>query len=442
MTYSNEELEEIFCEYQGIKDDFVHTKVARDDAQEDEFHAHEMADVCGKEQITNEDIMGVVCSIYAAVQNNKSNVSAKLHAIDRKLVAIEEKLSTMAAIVSKAAERRATDPADSSRNTTTTRSGGGGIRPEDSFGEVCAKLIREGWSIDGRRNMYFRPSFGPHNMIRNKHLIGEKFFLGKPMFLVFLERTYRWTPPKPRPAAAATTTIDGSSAAGSSVSHRCFLPKQPTAETRNPVVVRQNDKNKDDGGDDGTDPPDHHRTAPKPSNTTITITTATARNRKKRKAPGPTTTPTAPARDDTGGTKGSDHPVRTVVDKSHGTAVHPGSRPKKKQQRKRNPRRCTLTRRLEGGIMEYASHEEIEFYGFSNLMPQLKEKMGWGYQRNQQRNGTSRSWDYVLPGRRGEIEGGQLNRDYFRTWWKVVRYCMDRQYYTRRVELGLRSVGV
>jgi len=82
--------------------------------------------------------------------------------------------------------------------------------------------------------------------------------------------------------------------------------------------------------------------------------------------------------------------------------------------------------------LTFKSEDEEAFYIFANLMPQLKAELGWTYTR-----GRIDAWNYVLPGGKSEAKGGKHNEDYFHQESEVIKYCMEKKYYERRVELRL-----
>jgi hypothetical protein len=83
---------------------------------------------------------------------------------------------------------------------------------------------------------------------------------------------------------------------------------------------------------------------------------------------------------------------------------------------------------------QFQSVEEEKFYTFSKLMPKLCKRLYWGY-----RGGVLGGWTYVMPGHRGEKQGGQYKVDYFKQEDEVVEYCMKNDYFNRREELGLNG---
>jgi hypothetical protein len=117
------------------------------------------------------------------------------------------------------------------------------------------------------------------------------------------------------------------------------------------------------------------------------------------------------------------------VRRGSSNAVTPNlsSRPKRSR---RSPSRCEDDN--NDSQFNFKSEEEEEFYCFPNLMRDLKNKCGWGYVK-----AKIHPWHYVLPGCPTEQKGGKHLEDYFFDESEVILYCMNRNYFERRHELGL-----
>jgi len=82
----------------------------------------------------------------------------------------------------------------------------------------------------------------------------------------------------------------------------------------------------------------------------------------------------------------------------------------------------------------FKSEEEEEFYNFRNLMKDLSNTCGWSYLR-----AKIHPWQYVLPGCPTEHKGGKHLEDFFFEEEEVIQYCMNRNYFERRFELGIEE---
>ena len=67
-----------------------------------------------------------------------------------------------------------------------------GIKPHDSFEEACRKLEVVGYEIDQESMTYFSPNVTLDDVKMNPHWRGNKFFLSKEDFSVFLREEFGW----------------------------------------------------------------------------------------------------------------------------------------------------------------------------------------------------------------------------------------------------------
>lgn len=443
-----------------------------------------------REEITrNGEIMDVVCSIFSAIQNMETRVSKQLGTIDQRLVAIEEKLSnTRIRSTTTTKTAAVVQNTKLGKNSTATAGTAAGrisngfvlseeelfaIRPEDSFEEVCAKLSRRGWTINAERKLYLQPSFGLHDMAAHKHLIGDKFFLGEPMFLNYLKKTFQWTPP-PRtrigytatPVPALVPIWRGNQPTSQSI------PTQPNIAVNNSTAGRASSL--DSSASKATQNM-IRRVSTFPTTVGEDFDWRKILEEAKKNSAAPEPKPTAAAPKQTqpdrvlfrfvveNSDSGKSHEVKPLIKPQSQPHPQPKPKPEAKtttaQKRKQQVPAAAATDG-EGGSdaaaspdhalsrpkkmrlatfetqqfnqIEFNSYQEKAFYCFEKLMPKL-EKLGWKYQKGRRRE----DWVYVLPGGKGEMEGGEHNVDFFYTWWKVVDKCRSWKYYERRQALGL-----
>ena len=90
--------------------------------------------------------------------------------------------------------------------------------------------------------------------------------------------------------------------------------------------------------------------------------------------------------------------------------------------------------RRQNELKKFRSDEEADFYNFNYLMKKLVRSLGWKYGRN-----PLGGWIYYKPEGRNIKCGGEHMADYFITEMEVIEFCRERNYYSRRAELGLGS---